>query len=72
MDKAFDVALIFRADGQNVTVVAHGDDAVLEIFPLFSRQIFGQPRADSLVERTYLPTNGVEPVAGIVAHFRIA
>ena len=69
--KAFDVALIFGADGQNVTVIAHGDDAVLQDISLLPRQIFGQPGADSLVEEADFPANGVELVAGIVAHFRI-
>ena len=69
MHKSLDAALIFRLDGNDKAVPAHGDDAVLQIFPLFAGQIALQPRADALAELADLRAQGKERFARMVGKF---
>ena len=68
MHKATDLRLVLRADGQNIAVVAHGDDAVLQIFRAFAAQIFGEPGADPLVQQADVAADVVQLVARVVTH----
>lgn len=69
VDEPADARLILRAHRQDVAVVAHGDDALAQELRAVARKIFGEARADALVEGTDGAADIEERLAGIVAHF---
>ena len=68
MHKATDFCFVLRADGQNIAVVAHGDDAVLQIFCTLAVQVLGELGADPLVQQADVAADVVQLVARVVTH----
>ena len=69
VDKPADTALIFRLDGNDVSVSAHRDDALLQIFALFAAEIALQAGADTLAQKADLRTERIQPFARVVGKF---
>ena len=69
MHKTANTRFVFRAHGQNISVVAHRDDAFLQIFCAVPAQKFGQSRADPLIQRTNGAAYIIQLVARAIAHF---
>ena len=64
--EAAHAAFIFRLDGDDKPIAAHGDDAVLQKFALLTRKIALQAGADTLPELSDLGTQGKEFFAGVI------
>ena len=65
--EAADARFVLGAHGQDVAVVSHGDDAVLQIFGAFAPHQLRKFGADALVEGADGAADVVELVAGVVA-----
>ena len=70
--EAADPPLMLGAHGQNVAVVTHGDDRVLQIFCALAAQVLAQLCADALVKGSDGAAYVEQRVARIVAHLVLA